>query len=465
MIDWRSRRRLGLGLMALATVAMMLDAGPASAAPEGRILDAGATGAVPDRYIVVVRDGVRDARALANGYGGTVSREYTSALHGVAVTMSGARARRLAADPAVAYVQQDRRVTATEVQANPPSWGLDRIDQQMPVGDRKYTYPTRAANVTAYVIDTGIRITHQTFGGRAAHGWDFVDNDAVADDCNGHGTHVAGTLGGDLYGVAKGVQLVAVRVLDCAGAGYLSAVIDGVDWVTAHATRPAVVNMSIGGPASSAVDSAVRASIASGITYAVAAGNENANACAGSPARIPDVITVGATDPGDRRASFSNHGNCVDIFAPGVNIRSSYRAGDTTTATMSGTSMATPHVAGAAALVLAASPTATPATVAATLVAKALANRVAGAGTGSPNRLLYTGGLAAPKSEPPAAVRSCWRRGSAGQLSVRMSRPPTARSRWSTVPARRSRTPGSRCTSSTPTGVTWPSTWSRRTGR
>jgi subtilisin family serine protease len=414
MTAWRLRRRIGLGLLATVTAATMMEAGTAfAAAPEGHILDAGAGGTVKDQYIVVMKDGSSDPRAVVGGYGGSVSRVYSHAVHGAAVSMSEDRAKRLAANPAVAYVEQDRKVTMTGVQTSPANWGLDRIDQTSYTRNGVYTYPTKASNVTAYVIDTGIRITHQSFGGRAAYGWDFVDNDAVADDCNGHGTHVAATIGGDAYGVAKGVQLVAVRVLDCEGSGYYSAIMAGIDWVSGHATRPAVVNMSIGGPADSTLDQAVEASIAAGTTYVVAAGNDNVNACTGSPARVGAAITVGATDSTDHRASFSNYGSCLDIFAPGVKILSAYRTSNSATALMSGTSMASPHVAGAAALVLAGNPTATPATVAATLTGKALVNKVAGAGSGSPNRLLYTGGLKTLGVEPAAVPQTCWRRGNA----------------------------------------------------
>jgi subtilisin family serine protease len=381
--------------IAVAAVAALLDAGPALAAGpvaghDGVIRDAGVADAVKDRYIVVLGNTAATPHDLTARYGGSVTREYTAALHGFAVHASAARARRLAADPAVAYVLQDRSVHVATAQPDPPSWGLDRIDQRARPLDHVYSYPTRAANVTAYVIDTGIRISHETFGGRARYGWDFVDNDAVADDCDGHGTHVAGTIGGREYGVAKGVQLVAVRVLDCTGSGYYSQVIAGVDWVTKHAVKPAVANMSIGGPTDASVDDAVRASIRSGVTYAIAAGNENINACSSTPARTGEAITVGAVDSTDNRAPFSNYGRCVDIFAPGVSILSAYKNSNRSTTRMSGTSMATPHVAGAAALVLAAHPGASPATVAATLVGRATTGLVRNAGSGSPNRLLST---------------------------------------------------------------------------
>jgi subtilisin family serine protease len=245
--------------------------------------------------------------------------------------------------------------------------------------------------VTAYVIDTGIRFSHSQFNGRATSGFDAVDGGS-ADDCNGHGTHVAGTIGGSTYGVAKGVTLVAVRVLSCSGSGTTSGVISGVNWVTSNhqAGRPAVANMSLGGGVSTALDTAVRNSIADGVTYAIAAGNSNANACNASPARVSTALTIGATDSSDRRASFSNFGTCVDWFAPGVSITSAWWTSNTATNTISGTSMATPHTAGVAALYLQTSPTASPATVRSALVANATAGVVVNRGNGSPNALLFT---------------------------------------------------------------------------
>ncbi|BCJ41972.1 hypothetical protein GCM10010168_88680 [Actinoplanes ianthinogenes] len=252
----------------------------------------------------------------------------------------------------------------------------------------------------AYVIDTGIRIAHSEFGGRASYGYDFADGDSSASDCNGHGTHVAGTIGGAHYGVAKKVRLVAVRVLDCYGEGDLSDVIDGVDWVTEHAVKPAVANMSMGGSISPSLDFAVQQSIASGVTYVVAAGNEDVDASLGSPADLPAAITVGATDSRDRRASFSNYGSVVDLFAPGVGIKSSVSGSDTATAVYSGTSMASPHVAGAAALILDARPGLTPSQVRATLVADATTGKVTDR-HGSPNRLLF---VPAPPAKPVIAT-------------------------------------------------------------
>jgi subtilisin family serine protease len=277
-----------------------------------------------------------------------------------------------------------------------PEWGLDRIDQRSATLSKTYTPMADGNTVHAYVIDTGVRITHTDFGGRARYGYDFVSNDATASDCNGHGTHVAGTIGGTRYGVAKKVQLVAVRVLDCQGSGTLSDVIRGVQWVTRYAARPAVANMSLAGSYSPALEAAVQASINSGITYVVAAGNDNINATNTSPGGLPSVITVGATDRKDKRASFSNYGRVLDLFAPGVNIRSAVAASNTATAVYSGTSMASPHVAGAAALALDAFPSMKPAQVRDYLVTKATTGRVA-APAGSPNRLLS---LPAPAAAP-----------------------------------------------------------------
>ena len=249
------------------------------------------------------------------------------------------------------------------------TWGLDRIDQRSRPLSTTYTYFNTGAGVRAYIIDTGIRFSHSQFGGRASSGFDAVDGGS-ADDCHGHGTHVAGTVGGSTYGVAKGVSLIGVRVLNCSGSGTNSGVIAGVNWVTGNhqAGQPAVANMSLGGGASSALDTAVRNSIADGVSYAVAAGNGNAlgiaqNACNSSPARVAEAMTISATDSSDRKASWANYGNCVDWFAPGVSITSAWYNSNTATRTISGTSMATPHTAGVAALYLQSNPSATASSV------------------------------------------------------------------------------------------------------
>jgi subtilisin family serine protease len=371
-------------------------AGTPAALPTGTILHAAAARAIGNSYIVTFRSSSAAAgrvaaasQELAKRYGGAVVGNYTSAVTGFHATMSPLQARRLAANPAVQSVEQDARVTAdTTVTQTRPTWGLDRIDQERLPLSGTYTYRS-AANVTAYVLDTGIRISGKEFEGRARNGYDFIDNDRVAQDCNGHGTHVAGTVGGKTYGVAKDVRLVGVRVLDCKGSGSYSAIIKGVDWVTRNAVKPAVANMSLGGSTSSTLNAAVKKSIAAGITYAVAAGNDDKNACKQSPASQPDAITVAASDSSDTRASFSNFGTCVDIFAPGVRITSASAKSDTGTVIMSGTSMASPHVAGAAALVLGANPAFTPKAVRDALVTNAVANRVSDR-AGSPNKLLNT---------------------------------------------------------------------------
>jgi subtilisin family serine protease len=405
-------RRRAAHLLVVATAAAVGVAGTgsaAAAAPTATVLQAGAAEAISGSYIVVLRPGSVAAAqvtstsiGLTKRYGGAVRRNYLSAVRGYSATMTAAAARRLAADPAVEYVEQDRVVHLSADQAK-PVWGLDRTDQRALPLSSSYAYRS-ASNVTAYVLDTGIRVGHSEFGGRARNGWDFIDSDSVANDCNGHGTHVSGTIGGATYGVAKDVALVGVRVLDCGGSGSYSQIIAGVDWVTTHAAKPAVANMSLGGSADKALDDAVKRSIAAGVTYAIAAGNDNTKACNESPARAPAAITVGATDSADKRASFSNYGTCVDIFAPGVRITSASYSSNSGTAIMSGTSMASPHVAGAAALVLGAWPTLTPAKVRDYLVAQATPAVVTDPGTGSPNLLLYTGGITIPAAPDPTVT-------------------------------------------------------------
>jgi subtilisin family serine protease len=406
-----------LGGVALATVTTLVGVATGSAAfaapPEGEVRGAGAADAVKDSFIVVLKDTAAGNAEVSNAasnltstYGGSKGLVYSHAVKGFSARMSLAQAKRLAADGAVAYVQQDRKVKKSDTQPGPPSWGLDRIDQTALPLDNTYTYPSTASSVHAYVVDTGIRISHQDFGGRASYGASFDPAAATADDCDGHGTHVAGTLGSTQHGVAKGVQLVAVRVLDCQGSGTESTVIAGIDWVTANAVKPAVANLSVGGPASGTIDAALQKSIASGVTYTVAAGNDGRDACGFSPARVPEAITVGATDDHDFRATFSNFGNCVDIFAPGVDIKSTYidPSSNAATAYLSGTSMASPHVAGAAALVLAANPNLTPQQVRDAIVNNSVAAAVHDPGTGSPESLLHVG--PAPTSSAPFGLRA-----------------------------------------------------------
>src|SRR3569833_373927 len=328
-----------------------------------------------------------DRRAKAHG--AKLERVFEYALKGFSARMTPQQAEALAADPSALLVEEDQIITIDATEAN-ATWGLDRIDQADLPLNATYNYDATASNVYAYVIDTGIYFPHNEFGGRAVLGYDSVNDGRNGLDCNGHGTHVAGTIGGSVYGVAKGVNLYAVRVLNCSGSGTTSSVIAGIDWVTANHKSPAVANMSLGGATSTALDNAVRNSIASGVTYAIAAGNSNAAACTSSPARVPEALTVGATTSSDVRASFSNYGSCVDLFAPGVNITSAWYTGTTATNTISGTSMASPHAAGAAALYLAAYPTKQPADVAAALRDNAASGRLSSVGSSSPNLLLQT---------------------------------------------------------------------------
>ncbi len=405
------RRAAGIGLV--ASTALALTSVSATAAPEGEIRGLGASNVVKDNYIVVLKDfSTASVENLSAKYGAKVKHTYKSALHGFSAQMSEAQAKSLAGDPSVSYVEADAEVRASDTQTPTPSWGLDRIDQRALPLDNSYTYPNKGTGVTAYIIDTGIRITHSDFGGRAVHGRDTVDNDGDATDCNGHGTHVAGTVGGTKYGVAKDVKLVAVRVLNCAGSGTFAGVIAGIDWVTADvqatpSRKPAVANMSLGGGANQTVDDAVKRSIAAGVTYGLAAGNDNGgNACNTSPARTPEAITVGSTERTDVRSSFSNIGTCVDIFAPGTAITSAWLTDDNATNTISGTSMATPHVVGAAAVFLGSTPNATPQEVRDGLVANATDGVVTNPGAGSPNKLLHITGTAPgnPPGQCPAVT-------------------------------------------------------------
>lgn len=398
---WR-RGAMGIGSVSVVAVLVALGSPVSANAAEAEIRDAGSGRAIEGSYIVVLKDGVTTRSAAgshAREYGARVRYSYSNVLRGYSAQLSERQARRLAADPSVSYVEQDRTVSLRETQPSPPSWGQDRIDQRALPLDAGYTYAAKADAVSAYVIDTGIRTTHADFEGRAVWGTNTT-NDGQDSDCHGHGTHVAGTIGGKAHGVAKGVRLVAVKVLDCAGSGQNSGVIAGVDWVTANAKRPAVANMSLGGGTSSALDDAVRRSISAGVTYAIASGNGTSygspqDACATSPARTGGAsgpaITVNASTKTDAKASFSNYGKCTDLYAPGLEITSAWATSDTATRAASGTSMAAPHVAGAAALHLAANPSATPAQTKSAITGNASTGKISSVRTDTPNRLLYTG--------------------------------------------------------------------------
>ncbi len=356
---------------------------------------------IEGQYIVVYEDGAvtakseadRMARAQAllsakSSSNAEVRSTYGHALSGFSATnVTEAEAEALAAHPDVDFVEQDQTVHAVDTQSNAP-WGLDRVDQRSGLDD-VYTYNATGSGVNAYILDTGINTSHNDFGGRAVAAFDAFNDGQNGQDCNGHGTHVAGTVGGNTYGVAKASTLYAVRVLDCNGGGTLSGVIDGVDWVAANHQPPAVANMSLGGGASTALDDAVSNAVNDGILVVAAAGNENTDACTKSPARVDNALTVGSTTSSDQRSSFSNYGSCVDIWAPGSDIASAWYTSDTAVNTISGTSMAAPHAAGAAALYLESNPSASPSSVFSGLTNTATSGALSGIGS-SPNLLLYS---------------------------------------------------------------------------
>ncbi|GAB3224468.1 hypothetical protein GCM10027447_13100 [Glycomyces halotolerans] len=370
--------------------------------PADVILGAASADAIPGEYLVVMEQQAPQGlgiAALADDLLETTAAEVDlvdelGVLNGFVAHMSPEAAVELAADDAVAYIEQNRTVTIADVQTDPPSWGLDRLDQPALPLDDAYGYDHTGEGTTSYILDTGINLAHDEFEGRLAPGYDAIDFSGDGSDCNGHGTHVAGTVGGTTYGVAKATTLVPVRVLDCNGTGSYAGIIAGIDWVADNATGPSVANMSLGGTFSQAVNDAIAEAIASGVTFALASGNEGEDACGTSPASEPTAITVGATQSDDAAAAWSNWGECVDLFAPGHQITSAWIDADDAERSVSGTSMAAPHVAGAAALYLEANPEASPAEVAEALTAGAVPDVVAEP-NGSPNLLLNTEFLAA----------------------------------------------------------------------
>ncbi|MFE9406939.1 S8 family serine peptidase [Streptomyces sp. NPDC006530] len=390
-----SRIKLTAAITAVVAAAGLtaLNSSFAGAAPaEGPVYGLNAQDAVDGSYIVLLDDSAtaETKRELAEEYGGKLQRDYSSSLNGFSASgLSQTEAKRLAADPKVGKVVQNKKFHINAAQTNPPSWGLDRIDQKATAGDGTYTYPDSAGDgVTAYVIDTGVRISHKDFGGRASYGFNAVDNNNKADDGNGHGTHVAGTIAGTEHGVAKKAKIVAVRVLDNQGSGSTEQVVAGIDWVTKNHKGPSVANLSLGGTADPALDAAVQKAIASGITFGVAAGNESADAGNGSPSRVKEAITVASSTKDDQQSGFSNFGSVVDLYAPGSDITSDWNTSDTATNTISGTSMATPHVVGAAAVYLAGHKDATPAQVSDALTGGATAGAISNPSPGTPNKLL-----------------------------------------------------------------------------
>ncbi len=390
-------------------------------AQEVPVILADADRAVKDQYIVVFNAppsplniasaadmssfAKSQADSIANEFNAQVQRYFKGGFNGAVMKMNMRQVRKMKKKyQQIAFIEQDQYVQATPIQAQgdqgSPTWGIDRVDQRDLPLDSNYHWDYDGTGVTAYVIDTGVRNSHNEFGGRSVSGWDFVDNDSDASDCNGHGTHVAGTIGGSTYGVAKNVNIVGVRVLNCSGSGTNSGVIDGVNWVASNASGPSVANMSLGGGASSALDTAVNNAVAAGVTFVVAAGNDNSNACNYSPARAASAITVGSTTSSDSRSSFSNYGSCLDIYAPGSSITSAWYNSNSSTNTISGTSMAAPHVAGVAALYLQEDSSLSPAQLDSLLSSRASNNRVSDAKSGSPNKLLYSLQGGDPGCEP-----------------------------------------------------------------
>ena len=405
----------GFGFVLAVILGMMLvpgcrpDDGPsgptAPAEPIATQLSATAA-TIPDQYIVVFNSSLPDpaahARALVAQHGGTLRFTYTAALKGFSAKLPAQAIEALRRNPNVASVEQDQMAQTADAQLLWASqWGLSRIDQRALPYDQYYIYPNTGAGVSAYILDTGIRATHVEFGGRAVGAYSAISDGNGTNDCHGHGTHVAGIVGSNRFGVAKAVKIIGIRVLGCDGRGSISGIIAGIDWVTKNRVRPAVANMSIATSSSSTLAQAVQNSIASGVVYAVGAGNSSSDACNTTPANVAAALTVGASNQADAQESYSSYGRCLDLYAPGRSIISTWYTNDTVYAGMSGTSMAAPHVAGASALYLAANPTASPAQVASAITSNATAGVLSALGAGSPNLLLYTGFIGGASSEPP----------------------------------------------------------------